>query len=179
MTSVPSKSVHQTNRTPIRWVDPELADPRGSTAAVGGLHQTKPMAFLHLPNMNLVQAVDFEIRAARQLGVDGFQFYYPLVDSTVTLAPRYNQIIRTFIQLSETSYPGFRVSLCLSHPNSQKAISEAERPLEPVDSESCPGHSGFSCLAADRFRFVVILSLGGRCPSRWCGEPSPISRASS
>ena len=119
--------VPQTNRTPIRWVDPELADPRGSTAAVGGLHQTKPMAFLHLPNMNLVQAVDFEIRAARQLGVDGFQFYYPLVDSTVTLAPRYNQIIRTFIQLSETRYPGFRVSLCLSHPNSQKAISEAER----------------------------------------------------
>jgi hypothetical protein len=24
--------------------------------------------------------------------LDGFQFYYPLVDSTVTLAPRYNQI---------------------------------------------------------------------------------------
>ena len=119
--------VPQTNRTPIRWVDPELADPRGSTATVGGLHQTKPMAFLHLPNMDLVQAVDFEIRAARQLGVDGFQFYYPLVDNTATLAPRYNQIIRTFIQLSETRYPGFRVSLCLSHPNSQKATSEAER----------------------------------------------------
>ena len=77
--------VPQTNRTPIRWVDPELADPRGSTAAVGGLHQTKPMAFLHLPNMDLMQAVDFEIRAARQLGVDGFQFYYPLVDNTATL----------------------------------------------------------------------------------------------
>ena len=49
--------VPQTNRTPIRWVDPELADPLGSTAAVGGLQQTKPMAFLHLPNMNLVHAI--------------------------------------------------------------------------------------------------------------------------
>ena len=27
--------VPQTNRTPIRWVDPELADSGGSTAAVG------------------------------------------------------------------------------------------------------------------------------------------------
>jgi hypothetical protein len=117
----------QTNRRPIRWVDPELADPGGSTAAVGGLHQTKPMAFLHLANMDLAQAVDFEIRAARQMGVDGFQFYYPLVDNTATLAPRYNQIIRTFLQLSETRYPGFRVSLCLSHPSGQKATSEAER----------------------------------------------------
>ena len=119
--------VPETRRRPIRWVDPELADPGGSTAAVGGLHQTKPMAFLHLENMDLVQAVDFEIRAARQLGVDGFQFYYPLVDNTATLAPRYNQIIRTFLQLSETRYPGFRVSLCLSHPSGKKAISEAER----------------------------------------------------
>jgi hypothetical protein len=117
----------QTNRTPIRWVDPELADPDGSTAVVGGLHQTKPMAFLHLPKMDLVQAVDFEIRAARQLGVDGFQFYYPLIDNTATLAPRYNQIIRTFLRLSETRYPGFRVSLCLSHPSSQQATSEAAR----------------------------------------------------
>ena len=119
--------VPETRRRPIRWVDPELADPNGSTAAVGGLHQTKPMAFLHLENMDLVQAVDFEIRAARQLGVDGFQFYYPLVDNTATLAPRYNQIIRTFLELSETRYPGFRVSLCLSHPGSQKATTEAER----------------------------------------------------
>ena len=119
--------VPQTNRTPIRWVDPELADPQGSTAAVGGLHQTKPMAFMHLPDMDLTDAVDFEIRAALQLGVDGFQFYYPLIDSTATLAPRYNQIIRTFLRLSETRYPGFRVSLCLSHPGSQKATSEAER----------------------------------------------------
>jgi hypothetical protein len=119
--------VPETNRAPIRWVDPELADPNGSTAAVGGLHQTEPMAFLHLKNMDLAQAVDFEIRAARQMGVDGFQFYYPLVDNTATLAPRYNQIIRTFLRLSETRYPGFRVSLCLSHPASQKATSEVER----------------------------------------------------
>ena len=119
--------VPETRRRPIRWVDPELADPNGSTAAVGGLHQTEAMAFLHLANMDLVQAVDFEIRAARQMGVDGFQFYYPLVDNTDALAPRYNQIVRTFLRLSETRYPGFRVSLCLSHPGSQKANSEAER----------------------------------------------------
>ena len=25
----------------IRWIDPELADPRGSTAALGGIHQAR------------------------------------------------------------------------------------------------------------------------------------------
>jgi len=69
--------VPQTNRPLNRWIDPELADPEGSTAALGGLHQTVPMASLYLKEAGLTRAVDFEIRAARQLGVDGFQFYYP------------------------------------------------------------------------------------------------------
>ena len=30
--------VPETRRRPIRWVEPELADPNGSSAAVGGLH---------------------------------------------------------------------------------------------------------------------------------------------
>ena len=111
----------------IRWIDPELADPRGSTAALGGLHQTVPMASLHLENADLEKAVDFEIRAARQLGVDGFQFYYPLVDITPTLAKDYNNIISTFIKLSDTRYRGFRISLSLSHPSTGRPTTEKQK----------------------------------------------------
>lgn len=119
--------VPQTNRPLNRWIDPELADPEGSTAALGGLHQTIPMACLYLNQADLTEAVDFEIRAARQLGVDGFQFYYPLGDNTRALSRRYNQIIGEFIRLADARYPGFRVSLCLAHPRTREPSTEAER----------------------------------------------------
>ena len=110
-----------------RWIDPELADPRGSTAALGGLHQAVPMASLHLENADLEKAVDFEIRAARQLGIDGFQFYYPLVDNTPSLAKSYNAIIAKFIELSDTRYAGFRISLCLAHPATARPTTEKQK----------------------------------------------------
>ena len=116
-----------TNRPLIRWIDPELADPTGSTRAIGGLHQTVPMASLYLKNADLATAVDFEIRAARQLGIDGFQLYYPLVDHTHALAKTYNRIIRTFFRLSDTRYPGFKISLCLAHPHTRQRTTENEK----------------------------------------------------
>ncbi len=109
-----------------RWIDPELADPKGSTAALGGLHQTVPLAPLHLKNADLETAVAFEIRAAKQLGVDGFQFYYPLVDN-LRLLSSYNRIIREFLRQAESHGDGFKISICFAHPNSAKAQSEAAR----------------------------------------------------
>ncbi|MEE3372070.1 MAG: endo-1,3-alpha-glucanase family glycosylhydrolase [Planctomycetota bacterium] len=119
--------VPQTNRSLIRWIDPELADPAGSTGVLGGLQQTQPLASLYLRGADLVAAVDFEIRAARQLGVDGFQFYYPLGDNTQMLQGAYNRIIRTFIERSDAHFPGFKVSLCLSHPGTSRPTTEAHR----------------------------------------------------
>ena len=40
--------VPQTSLRLNRWIDPELADPNGSTAALGGLNETVPMASLNL-----------------------------------------------------------------------------------------------------------------------------------
>jgi hypothetical protein len=119
--------VPQTNRPLIRWIDPELADPNGSTALLGGISQTIPMASVYLQDADLTKAVDFEIRAARQLGVDGFQFYYPLGDNTAVLKQRYNEIIGEFTRLSDSRYPGFKVSLCLAHPHTSRPSTEAER----------------------------------------------------
>ncbi len=110
-----------------RWIDPELSDPNGSTSEVGGLQQTVPMASLYLKGADLEQAVDFEIRAARQLGVDGFQFFYPLGENTKMLSKRYNETIREFIRLSETRYPGFRVSVCLCSPNTVEPTTQMQR----------------------------------------------------
>ena len=119
--------VPQTSHPLNRWIDPELADPSGSTAALGGISQTVPMASLHLKDADLATAVDFEIRAARQMGVDGFQFLYPLIDNTPRLARRYNEIIHEFIRQSETKHQGFKVSVCLAHPRTAKQKTEDER----------------------------------------------------
>ena len=115
--------VPRTDRPLSRWIDPELADPNGRSAALGGIHLTVPMAALHLKNANLTQAVDFEIRAARQLGLDGFQFYYPLGDNTRLLTHAYNPIIREFIRLCDERHSGFRISICLAHPSTGKPIT--------------------------------------------------------
>lgn len=119
--------VPQTNRPLIRWTDPELADPSGSTASLGGISQTVPMASVHLQDADLASAVDFEIRAARQLGIDGFQFYYPLGDDTAFLRARYNEILREFFRVSDARYPGFKITLCLAHPSTSRKTTEAER----------------------------------------------------
>ncbi len=119
--------VPQTDRKLNRWLDPELADPKGSTAELGGLSQTVPMAALQLKNADLSEAVDFEIAAARKLGIDGFQFYYPLVDITPVLAKRYNQIIGEFLKQSESKHAGFKISLCLAHPSTAKQTTQAQR----------------------------------------------------
>ena len=119
--------VPQTDRPLVRWIDPQLADPQGSTAALGGISQTVPYASPHLRDADLSKAIDFEIRAARQLGVDGFQFYYPLGDNIRALENRYHQIISDFVRLSDTRYPGFKITLCLAHPKTGKPSTEAER----------------------------------------------------
>ena len=119
--------VPKTDRSVNRWLDPELSAPDGSTRSIGGLHQTVPMASLHLKNANLQRAVAFEIRAARRMGVDGFQFYYPLVDLTPKLALEYNATIREFIRQSEDEFAGFKISLCFAHPRTAQTTSRQQK----------------------------------------------------
>lgn len=108
------------------WDSPELYDPQGRTAAIGGLYLSLPMWTQKRPNMSLSEAVDFEIRTARAMGVDGFQFYYPFYQKSVAL-DSYNEIIREFIRVADARYPGFKVSLCLSLGGRYPEMTEAER----------------------------------------------------
>ncbi|MEP4077193.1 hypothetical protein [Haloferula sp.] len=107
-----------------RWVDPELADPQGSTAAVGGLHQTVPLATDRLKGASLRTAVEFEIRAAQQLGIDGFQFYYPGVDNPALLDKGFNPVIQEFFRVCDEHYPEFKLTLCLSLAQSREGLDE-------------------------------------------------------
>src|ERR1700748_494495 len=48
------------------------------TAPLGGMVQVKPMVNDLMANASLDEAVEFEMRAAKRSGIDGFQFYYVL-----------------------------------------------------------------------------------------------------
>lgn len=108
------------------WASPELHDPRGSTAALGGMYLTLPMWAVLRPEMSLDEAVDFEIRCARRMGVDGFQFYYPLFKSVAPLRD-YNRIVRAFVRAAETTHAGFKVTLCLSLGGAFPELKETGR----------------------------------------------------
>lgn len=108
------------------WADPDLHDPNGKTAALGGLYLTLPMWATERPKMSLEEAVEFEIRAAKQLGVDGFQFYYPLFRTPRPLAD-YNRIIAAFIEAADARHPGFSVCLCPSIGGAHPDLAESDR----------------------------------------------------
>ncbi|MEY4485069.1 MAG: hypothetical protein RL693_2521 [Verrucomicrobiota bacterium] len=108
------------------WASPELHDPKGSTAALGGLYLTLPLWSVLKPDLSLEEAVDFEIHCARQMGVDGFQFYYPFFKTEAPLRD-YNRIVRAFVQTAAKKYPGFKIALCLSLGGEYPELKEAQR----------------------------------------------------
>lgn len=91
--------------------------PTGGADAVVG---TKSVAFMfgmvrRPPLIELQAAVRHEIRSAVRMGLDGFQFFYPIHMHDGFLR-RYSLIVKTFIQQAEQHHPDFRVTLCLCAP---------------------------------------------------------------
>lgn len=58
-----------------------------------------------------------ELKAAQALGIDGFQFFYPLGPMDKPgLLDAFNRIILTFFTVAEREFPDFKLTLCLSGP---------------------------------------------------------------
>lgn len=64
----------------------------------------------------LEDAVRHEIKSATRMGLDGFQFFFPIHMHDGFLR-NYSTIVKTFIQQAEEHQPDFRVTLCLCAPN--------------------------------------------------------------
>ena len=95
------------------WIDPALEDPDGPARETGGLLLTRPMPMLRWPGgLPLAEAARLEIRTAKLLGVDGFNFYYPLGPDAAFL-DRYDQIVAAFLDAAAED-GDFKLTLCLS-----------------------------------------------------------------
>jgi hypothetical protein len=63
-----------------------------------------------------------EIRAAIECGIDGFQFYLPARDDSEGMKQEC-RIIPAFLKVAARDFPGFKLTVCPSHPNDR---TEAE-----------------------------------------------------
>ena len=97
-----------------RWIDPALYDPRGPTAAIGGLYQTVPVPSLLYPKLPpMKQAALLEMRTAKALGVDGFDFYYPFGPDEAFL-DQYDRYVLAFFDAAKENGLDFKLTLCIS-----------------------------------------------------------------
>eukprot|EP00928_Gymnodinium_smaydae_P017845 TRINITY_DN1680_c5_g1_i1.p1 TRINITY_DN1680_c5_g1~~TRINITY_DN1680_c5_g1_i1.p1 ORF type:complete len:600 (-),score=126.00 TRINITY_DN1680_c5_g1_i1:216-1991(-) len=91
--------------------NPEHYRPDGKAKDLGGLIQALPMAAHYLRDKSTMEeAILYEMKTAKRLGVDGFQFYYPLAhENYVTLI---TNIIRTFFQVAAREKLDFYLTIC-------------------------------------------------------------------
>jgi hypothetical protein len=78
------------------------------TDPIGGYTQVHPMCDSMLAHATLDQAVEYEMRAAKRCGIDGFQFYYPLN------TPVMDTIIEAYFRVANAKNIDFKFTFCIS-----------------------------------------------------------------
>ncbi len=125
------------------------------TSPLGGLTQVKPMANSLMANKTLDESVEFEMRAAIQSGIDGFQFYYILGNNS------WDDIIKAYFRVADKKQINFKFTFCISHPNgSTEALKVAEfaRRINNIMDEV--GRNNPHWLRAPDGRLIVYQWIG-------------------
>ncbi len=108
------------------WIDPARYDPRGVTAALGGQSQVVPVpSLIHGNGMSLEAAALLEMRTAKTLGVDGFNFFFPLGPGE-RFRKRYADIVLAFFRVAREHKLDFKLTLCLCNPSATN-MTETEK----------------------------------------------------
>lgn len=90
--------------------------PSGKTKNIGGSQQYATMISLLGKKQSLEKTVEFEMRSALAMGVDGFQFFYP-ADGNENLLNQMDQIILAYFKVAEKKNIDFKFSICICVPN--------------------------------------------------------------
>lgn len=80
------------------------------SAPIGGLTQVNVMSDPYMKDSSLEHAVEFEMRAAKRCGIDGFQFYYTLTNTG------WDEIIKAYFKVATEKNIDFKFTFCFSHP---------------------------------------------------------------
>lgn len=137
--------------------DPEYYPPKGNiTEPLGGLVQVNVMADQYLKDSTLEQAVRFELVTAKRLGVDGFQFYYPLRQRGPD-----DEIIKTYFKVADEENIDFKFTFCPSHPSEwteQERIESYARRMNEILDEVGRGNPHW--LRTPDGRLIIYLWYG-------------------
>jgi hypothetical protein len=136
--------------------NPDYYAPTGNISApLGGLTQVKPMEDSLLANATLDETVEFELRAAKRSGIDGFQFYYVLG------APAWDKIIEAYFRVATQKQIDFKFTFCISHPKgSTEALKIAEFARRINAIMATVGHDNPHWLRTPDGRLVLYQWLG-------------------
>ena len=115
-----------------------------ASASIGGYTQVNVMTDNFLKDSTLDQSVEFEMRAAKRFGIDGFQFYYPLGNSS------WDNIIEAYLRVADNKNIDFKFTFCFSHPS---------------------GSTEDTKIAEYASRVNGIMSVGGKSNSHWLRTP--------
>jgi hypothetical protein len=100
--------------------------PGGADDALGTKSVAPMDGMVRRPKLvDLEAAVRHEIKSAKRMGLDGFQFFFPIHMHDGFLR-RYSRIVKAFIRQAEKHQPDFRITLCLCAPG-QPATEAAMR----------------------------------------------------
>jgi hypothetical protein len=124
---------YMTANVPGLWdIDPANYRPDGPLRNIGG-ERYLVLSGYYYTNRSLEDFAEYEMRTAKSLGIDGFNFFYPYMPSGGDLLSlKYNEIIRTFIDVADKKNLDFKISLCLcsprgTEPSETKIIAFARR----------------------------------------------------
>ncbi len=91
--------------------NPEYYPVAGNASSpIGGLTQVNVMVDRYMKDSSLEAAVEFEMRAAKRCGIDGFQFYYTLGDKFK------DEVIEAYFKVADEKNIDFKFTFCFSHP---------------------------------------------------------------
>jgi hypothetical protein len=93
----------------------------GPSGAIGGFNQTFPIMDFRDTGKTIDEAAEFELRTAMKLGIDGFQFFYPLTHLEVL--DDYNETIKAFFRAVQRLDVDFKLTVCL-------CLAEKDMPSE-------------------------------------------------
>lgn len=151
--------------------NPDYYAPYGNiTASLGGLTQVKPLADSFLAEASLDEAVEFEMKAAKQSGIDGFQFYYTLGNED------WDEIIKAYLRVAKKKNIDFYFTFCISHPsggNEEARVDAFGRRIKKILDEA--GRDDPHWLRTPDGRLVIYTWYGDSLadiPEKLNGKPA-------
>jgi hypothetical protein len=151
--------------------NPEFYSPGGNISApIGGLTQVKVLADPYLANASLEEAVEFEMRAAIQSGIDGFQFYYTLGNDS------WDAIIKAYLKVATQKNIDFKFTFCISHPSGgdeDSRIADFAKRMNSILDEA--GHNNPHWLRTPDGRLILYTWYGDNLadiPATITGRPA-------